>query len=144
MSLDFCWFHNCEQNLAHDKIWGVNSCKKDSQISYQKLLLFLLLTMSTNSRWPCENNLLGMENWKLITNKKGFRGWSFITFTNVNASSILSPLTCSSIIRLNIFCVEELWFRSHQIQITFAKGLASRACYSRALLNLPKALIKLT
>ena len=28
-----------------------------------------------------------MENWKLITSKKGFRGQSFITFTEVNASS---------------------------------------------------------
>lgn len=78
-TLDLCWFQNCEQNLAHNKIWAVNACKQDSQISYQKLLV-LFLTVSTNSRWPCESNLLGMENWKLITNRKGFRGWSFITF----------------------------------------------------------------
>jgi len=48
-----------------------------------------------------------MENCKLITSMKGFRGLSFITFTEVKTSSVLSPLVRFSIIRLNTFCREE-------------------------------------
>lgn len=86
-----------------------------------------------------------MENWKLITDMKDFRGHSFITFTAVNASSILSPLTCFSIIRLNTFCIEEFWFKCYQKEKKhLEEDFPAHFFYSSASLNSPELLIKLT